>query len=530
MLRYPGSMPLRPAVCLAAFAAAALAFATPALPLAPAPCVATGVLALLAPGQAVPTVVGPTIAAADREATTDDAVVDPATGLKVAHTQLGVAGCVGSGAPGGTSAHADALSVLGGAVRADTLDADLVPADGSGSGWRLRARHDGLDVPVGQDVPVGNWGFLQAQVTVDAGAGEPLRWWRAALALRLVRTHAGLAAGTTLLIGWVSANARPGPPPAPAPKPKPAPAPKPKAKPKPKPKPPVTTTTTTTTATTTTTKAPAPKAKPKQKPKPKPKKPRGWHPSHDPLRATPPLAAGRYVFPVAGRVAWGDTYGGERSDVPGGWHHGDDLFADLGTPVVAVTDGTVFAVGWNRVGGWRLWLRDDDGDAFYYAHFAGYTALAHNNNRVRRGDVLGFVGNTGDAFTTEPHLHFEVHPNALLPLGYDGAVDPTTYLASWSRIDRLKAPPPVELPSRAGHGHGAVSDFRRLLAIRPLEKPAKAAPQPEQPAVRRQAAPLRTASLSRSHRDGWGAIAAAIVLVGGALVAVATAARSGRSR
>ena len=154
--------------------------------------------------------------------------------------------------------------------------------------------------------------------------------------------------------------------------------------------------------------------------------------------------------------------------MPGGWHHGDDLFAKLGTPVVAVSDGTVFAVGWNRVGGWRLWLRDRLGNAFYYAHFSGYTALAHDNHHVRRGQVLGFVGNTGDAHTTLPHLHFEVHPNGLLFLGYDGAVDPTTYLAHWRRVDHVHSPPPVALPSHAPAGQGALTDFRRLLALRPL--------------------------------------------------------------
>ena len=43
---------------------------------------------------------------------------------------------------------------------------------------------------------------------------------------------------------------------------------------------------------------------------------------------------------------------------PGGWHHGEDIFAPLGTPLLAVADGTVFSVGWNDIGGWRLWLRD----------------------------------------------------------------------------------------------------------------------------------------------------------------------------
>jgi len=184
-------MPFRAAVCLAAFAATALAVVSQGFAVAPAPCVATGVLAVLAPGQAVPAVVGPTLSAADRESTTADAVSDPATGLKVAHAELGVAGCVGTaGAPGGTAAHADIWSVLG-AVRGTSLDADLVPAPGDGSGWHLRAIHDGLEVngapievPVGQNIPVGDWGSLEAQVSIDAGAGQPLRWWRAALAPR----------------------------------------------------------------------------------------------------------------------------------------------------------------------------------------------------------------------------------------------------------------------------------------------------------------------------------------------------------
>ena len=140
-------------------------------------------------------------------------------------------------------------------------------------------------------------------------------------------------------------------------------------------------TTTTTTAaddhddasTTTTREAEPP---PKKHPQKKPKQPKKKTPKlGQPLTGTPPLG-GRYVFPVAGGADWGDTYGAERSDVPGGWHHGDDLFAPLGTPVVAVADGTIFAVGWNRVGGWRLWLVDHAGNDFYYAHLSGYTTLA----------------------------------------------------------------------------------------------------------------------------------------------------------
>jgi murein DD-endopeptidase MepM/ murein hydrolase activator NlpD len=153
---------------------------------------------------------------------------------------------------------------------------------------------------------------------------------------------------------------------------------------------------------------------------------------------TPKLTASRYVFPVYGPSAYGDTFGAPRSDVSGGWHHGDDIFAPLGAPILAVADGTVFSVGWNDIGGWRLWLRDRQGNEFYYAHLSAYTALAVNGRRVHAGDVLGFVGNTGDAATTPFHLHFEVHPVSLLFLGYDGAVNPTKYLDAWKRLEDIK--------------------------------------------------------------------------------------------
>jgi murein DD-endopeptidase MepM/ murein hydrolase activator NlpD len=156
-----------------------------------------------------------------------------------------------------------------------------------------------------------------------------------------------------------------------------------------------------------------------------------------PPAGTPKLGRRGYVFPVYGRVAFGDTFGADRPDVSGGWHHGDDIFAPLGTPVVAVAHGVVFSVGREKVGGRRLWLRDDAGNEFYYAHLSAYSPLAVNGAIVNGGDVLGFVGDTGDAEGTPYHLHFEVHPAGLLQRGYDGAVDPTRYLDAWWHLKRL---------------------------------------------------------------------------------------------
>ncbi len=496
---------------------------------APVPCVGAGVLATLAPGATVPTAVGPTVTAADRQSATADSFLDATTQLTLDHVDVGAAGCsAGTSAPGGTATRGTVWRLLGNALGATTFEVDLVPATGDGSGWRLRSRFDGLGVnakPVsvgpGETLAVGTWGELRSQVSVDAGAGQPLRWWRAALALRLTSAHAGFPAGTVFLIGWVSADRAPAPPPEPPAK---AAPPKPKPTPKRKPKPAVTTTT----APTVTAPKPPP-VKPKPRPKPKPKQKharRGFFPTHQPLRATPPLGALTYVFPLYGEPAWGDTYGAGRSDVPGGWHHGDDLFAKLGTPVVAVADGTVFAVGWNRVGGWRLWLRDDLGNAFYYAHLAGYTALSKDNHHVSRGEVLGFVGNTGDAHTTDPHLHFEVHPNTLLYLGYDGAVDPTTYLAAWRRLDRVRMLPPVELPAHAPAGQGSLTDYRRLLALRPLARPARLPKLIVKPEIRATA--LGPVALE-ARSDSRAPLVAAALLVLLAAGAVGLSAWNGRS-
>jgi murein DD-endopeptidase MepM/ murein hydrolase activator NlpD len=149
---------------------------------------------------------------------------------------------------------------------------------------------------------------------------------------------------------------------------------------------------------------------------------------------TPKLTAGGYVFPVYGASSFVDTFGAFRGDVSGGWHHGDDIFAPLGAPLLACASGTVFSVGWNTIGGNRLWIRDAQGNEFYYAHLSAFSPLAVNGAQVKAGDVVGFVGNTGDAAGTPYHLHFEVHPVGLLGLGYDGAVDPTSYLTAWKHL------------------------------------------------------------------------------------------------
>ena len=139
------------------------------------------------------------------------------------------------------------------------------------------------------------------------------------------------------------------------------------------------------------------------------------------------LTRNGFTFPVFGKVSFDDTFGAPRQAAVGGSHLGNDVFADFGSPVVAVADGTVSHVGTLEISGNRLWLETDDGDAFFYAHLSAFSPTAVDGRRVKAGTVLGFVGNTGDAEPTPPHLHFEIHPDGL----EEDAVDPYPILLAW---------------------------------------------------------------------------------------------------
>lgn len=144
-----------------------------------------------------------------------------------------------------------------------------------------------------------------------------------------------------------------------------------------------------------------------------------------PTASLVPTQGGRYVFPIHGTSNFIDDYGFPRSST--GWHHGVDIFATAGTPVLAVADGTLDKVGVNRLGGNRLWLIDGAGNEFYYAHLSAYAPATVTGARVSAGQVIGFVGNSGEALTTPPHLHFEVHP------GGGDSINPYPYLTAWER-------------------------------------------------------------------------------------------------
>ena len=273
-------------------------------------------------------------------------------------------------------------------------------------------------------LPLADWGTLDVLGSTRTTSDSPRAAESAVtgMRIRLIADHGGLPAGSELVIASASARAVA----AAAPVPPTTPPKNVDATPRTAAKP-----------TTPGLRSPLP-------PRPSPTAPRepgrsipGAPP--EVVRAAPEVTArlsrGGYVFPVFGSAAFGNTFGAFRADVAGKWHHGEDLVAPYGTPLLAVADGTLFSVGWNDIGGWRLWLRDGARNEFYYAHLSAYSPLAIAGRRVKAGDVLGFVGDSGDADGGVPHLHFEIHPVEYLGYGYDGAVAPYPFLVAWRRAE-----------------------------------------------------------------------------------------------
>ena len=337
------------------------------------------------------------------------------------------------------SATVGSLSLLDGEVTVGSIavQAEAIATRKTAGGSLAGSSVSGLTVlgePIAASpnlrVPLGDWGYLvvleQAVVRTD-GPRNGRKVFVSGLHVRLSTEHGGLPAGTDITVGYAEASAS-------APKPAP-PDPDPAS------------------GGSGSGSGGANGSDPGnsgsdgagsggQTPHDPEPQPPGAEPTPPPIVQNPPddikpnLTRGGYVFPVYGPdAAFTDDFQAARAST--GWHHGNDIFAPLGTPVLAVADGELFLVGVNAIGGNRLWLRDGSGNEFYYAHLSAYTPLAYDGARVRAGDVIGFVGATGDAFGTPPHLHFEVHPRGLLWMGYDGVVDPYASLLAWRRLDDL---------------------------------------------------------------------------------------------
>ena len=240
----------------------------------------------------------------------------------------------------------------------------------------------------------------------------------------LTRDYGGSPAGTTVKVGYAAASARDAvaPPPRPEPEPDPEPAPEPDEPNASEPDP---------------GDGAASPAKPKRRKAPR----------------TRTLATSKgFAFPVYGKYTYTDTWGAARST---GSHEGTDIFAEPGTPVVSVCAGELFRVGTNDIPGNRFYLRCKGGDEFFYAHLAAFAEDARNGLEVEAGHVVGFVGSTGDAEQTPPHLHFEIHPG-----GVDNPVNPYPFLRAWEERRDVPAAAWVEQ-----NGPGAVEQPGTLVVV-----------------------------------------------------------------
>ncbi|HSE20769.1 MAG TPA: M23 family metallopeptidase [Pyrinomonadaceae bacterium] len=127
-------------------------------------------------------------------------------------------------------------------------------------------------------------------------------------------------------------------------------------------------------------------------------------------------------------------------------HEGQDIFAPKGTPILSATRGLVYKIGENSLGGQTVSVIGAGGRVYYYAHLDAYAPNLAEGDFVTPQTVLGFVGTTGNAQGTPPHLHFGIYTSS-------GPIDPLPLLA-----DRVSPPrqQPVERNSEAGRtpAHG----------------------------------------------------------------------------
>ena len=140
-----------------------------------------------------------------------------------------------------------------------------------------------------------------------------------------------------------------------------------------------------------------------------------------PAAPPPPVSGGGgWVCPVQGARSFVDSWGAPRAG--GRSHQGVDIMAPRGTPVVTPVAGTV-TTKTGGIGGLTFRLSGVDGNWYYGAHLDSYSGAS---GFLPAGTVVGYVGDTGDAKGTSPHLHFEIHIG-----GYGNPVNPYPTVARY---------------------------------------------------------------------------------------------------
>lgn len=159
------------------------------------------------------------------------------------------------------------------------------------------------------------------------------------------------------------------------------------------------------------------------------------------VEAAVPVGSGTCPIPSGENFSYTDDYGAGRSG--GRTHKGVDLFAPSGTPLVAI-EGGMASQSSQDLGGKVTRLIGDSGTYYYYAHLSDWPANLRGTSlsnavRVDRGDIIGFVGNTGNARSTPPHLHLGIKPGGF---GSNKAwKNPFSHLQEWCNSDSGSSPP-----------------------------------------------------------------------------------------
>jgi murein DD-endopeptidase MepM/ murein hydrolase activator NlpD len=120
-----------------------------------------------------------------------------------------------------------------------------------------------------------------------------------------------------------------------------------------------------------------------------------------------------FVFPVGDPHSFGDSFGAPRMMGTGyeHAHQGTDILAPTGTPLLACERGIITRMGSDVLGGTKIWVKGESGTYYYYAHLNAFEEGMTDGLVVEAGDVIGYVGDTGNARGGPPHLHFEIHPD-----------------------------------------------------------------------------------------------------------------------
>jgi murein DD-endopeptidase MepM/ murein hydrolase activator NlpD len=153
----------------------------------------------------------------------------------------------------------------------------------------------------------------------------------------------------------------------------------------------------------------------------------------------------KIIFPVIGHVSYSDDFGAARAQ---GGHPGNDILAVRKAPVVAAEPGRVVFWTTSPSAGCMLYLYGDSGTTYQYLHLnndltrrndnrgscvagVAYAVGLQDGDKVWAGELIGYVGDSGDADGRHPHLHFELHP------GGGRAISPYAWLL---RAERLAHP------------------------------------------------------------------------------------------